>query len=92
MSTRLDENNDIIYRKAYAKVICNKLDNERVVGIHYLGPNAGEVMQGYGVAMKLGMTKGDLDRTVGIHPTTSEEFTNMHVTKASGDKFEKTSC
>lgn len=41
LSPRLDDSRDTIYRKAYAKVICNKLDNERVVGIHYLGPNAG---------------------------------------------------
>ncbi|KAL4431921.1 hypothetical protein ABPG74_012733 [Tetrahymena malaccensis] len=92
LSPRVDENFDTIYRKAYAKVICNKLDHERVVGIHYLGPNAGEVMQGYGVAMKLGMTKADLDRTVGIHPTTAEEFTSLSITKASGEDCEKTSC
>lgn len=52
----------------------NKADNERVLGMHYLGPNAGEIMQGFGVAMKLRMTKADLDRTVGIHPTIAEEF------------------
>jgi thioredoxin reductase (NADPH) len=55
----------------YAKVIVYQIDN-RVVGLHYLGPNAGEVTQGYAVAMRMGMTKDQLDITVGIHPTTSE--------------------
>ena len=45
---------------------------ERVVGFHIAGPNAGEVTQGYAVAIKLGATKQDFDRTVGIHPTVSE--------------------
>uniref|UniRef100_H2YTP2 Thioredoxin reductase 1, cytoplasmic n=1 Tax=Ciona savignyi TaxID=51511 RepID=H2YTP2_CIOSA len=56
----------------YLKVITNLLDNERVVGIHYLGPNAGEVMQGFAVAMKCGMTKEHLNTTIGIHPTAAE--------------------
>ncbi len=42
--------------------------------------------------MKLGMNKNDLDRTVGIHPTTAEEFTTLIVTKRSGENYEKTSC
>ena len=49
-------------------------------------------MQGYAVAMKLGVTKKDLDRVVGIHPTCSEEFVNLKVTQSSGESFEKTSC
>jgi thioredoxin reductase (NADPH) len=36
----------------YAKLICDKTDSERVVGFHVLGPNAGEVTQGFGTAMK----------------------------------------
>jgi len=47
------------------------------VGLHYLGPNAGEVTQGYAVALRLGATKYDFDSTVGIHPTTSENFTTL---------------
>ena len=42
------------------------------LGIHYLGPNAGEVMQGFAAAMKCGLTKALLDSTIGIHPTTAE--------------------
>ena len=40
--------------------------------MHIVGPNAGEVTQGYAVAIKLGATKKDFDRTIGIHPTVSE--------------------
>uniref|UniRef100_A0A3P8ZZL7 Thioredoxin-disulfide reductase n=1 Tax=Esox lucius TaxID=8010 RepID=A0A3P8ZZL7_ESOLU len=58
--------------KCYAKIICNKLDSDRVIGFHYLGPNAGEVTQGYGAAMKCGLTKEQLDNTIGIHPTCAE--------------------
>lgn len=42
------------------------------MGIHLIGPHAGEVIQGYAVAMRLGATKRDLDDTVGIHPTVAE--------------------
>ena len=49
-------------------------------------------MQGFAVAMKLGITKQQLDSTIGIHPTAAEEITNMKVTKESGLPYEKTSC
>ena len=49
---------------------------ERVVGLHILGPNAGEVMQGYAVAIKCGATKAQFDATIGIHPTVSEVTMN----------------
>ncbi|XP_038872335.1 thioredoxin reductase 1, cytoplasmic-like [Salvelinus namaycush] len=78
--------------KCYSKIICNKLDNDRVIGFHYLGPNAGEVTQGYGVAMKCGLTKEQLDNTVGIHPTCAEIFTTMEVTKSSGGDITQTGC
>lgn len=45
---------------------------ERVIGLHILGPNAGEMTQGYGVAFKCGATKKHFDATIGIHPTCSE--------------------
>lgn len=57
---------------AYAKMIVNKADNNRVIGLHFFGPNAGEVIQGFVVGMKLGATKNDFDSTVGIHPTCAE--------------------
>ena len=59
-------------------------ENERVLGLHYLGPNAGEIIQGFGVAIKAGATKGHFDDTVGIHPVIAEEFTILSITKRSG--------
>ncbi|KAI4827638.1 hypothetical protein KUCAC02_031021 [Chaenocephalus aceratus] len=78
--------------KCYAKIICNKLDNDRVIGFHYLGPNAGEVTQGFGTAMKCGATKEQLDNTIGIHPTCAEIFTTLEVTKISGGEITATVC
>jgi len=76
----------------YVKLICHIPDNERVVGLHICGPAAGEMTQGFAVAMKCGATKADFDNTVGIHPTSVEEFTTLTVTKRSGDNAEKTGC
>jgi glutathione reductase (NADPH) len=50
---------------------------ERVVGIHVVGMAADELIQGFAVAMKMGATKADLDRTVAIHPTAAEELVTM---------------
>jgi len=75
----------------YLKVLVD-LSNQKVVGMHYLGPNAGEVILGYGVAFRLGMTFKDLTSTIGIHPTTTEEFTLVNITKRSGKSPEKTGC
>lgn len=44
----------------------------RVLGLHFLGPNAGEVTQGFGMALMLNATKAQFDRLVGIHPTVAE--------------------
>eukprot|EP00049_Salpingoeca_infusionum_P011480 m.199419 g.199419 ORF g.199419 m.199419 type:complete len:520 (+) comp14943_c0_seq1:358-1917(+) len=76
----------------FAKILCDKTDDERVVGIHYLGPNAGEVTQGFGIALKMGATKAQFDKLVGIHPTTAEIFTTMTITKASGESAEAAGC
>eukprot|EP00899_Mesostigma_viride_P004200 jgi/Mesvir1/13781/Mv15950-RA.1 len=76
----------------FCKLVCLLPDNERVLGLHYLGPNAGEVTQGYAVAIKLRATKADFERTVGIHPTTAEEFTTMRITKRSGQSAQKSGC
>ena len=50
---------------------------DRVVGLHMVGPDAGEVIQGFAVAMKAGATKAVFDSTIGIHPTMAEEFVTM---------------
>ena len=51
--------------------------SDRVVGLHMVGPDAGEVVQGFAVAMKAGATKAVFDSTIGIHPTVAEEFVTM---------------
>jgi glutathione reductase (NADPH) len=50
---------------------------DRVVGLHMVGPDAGEIVQGFAVAMKAGATKAIFDSTIGIHPTAAEEFVTM---------------
>lgn len=50
---------------------------DKVVGMHMVGSDAGEIMQGFAVAMRMGATKADFDLTVGIHPTAAEEFVTM---------------
>lgn len=70
--------------ECYAKMICLISENMRVIGFHYLGPNAGEVTQFAALALKFKATKEDFNKLVGIHPTSAELFTNMTVTKRSG--------
>ena len=77
---------------AYTKVIVDKMPGENVLGIHYLGPNAGEVMQGYGTAMKQGLNFDTLKETVGIHPTSSEEIVSLSITKRSGEDAAAGGC
>jgi thioredoxin reductase (NADPH) len=77
-------------QSGYAKLVVNKADN-KVIGLHFLGPNAGEVTQGFAVAILKGVTKEDFDYTVGIHPTMAEEFTLLKAIAGSADE-EKTSC
>ncbi|WP_076542157.1 glutathione-disulfide reductase [Shewanella sp. UCD-KL21] len=58
------------------KLICAG-DTEVVVGIHGIGFGMDEILQGFGVAMKMGATKADFDAVVAIHPTGAEEFVTM---------------
>lgn len=55
------------------KMICAG-DNERIVGLHMIGPEAPEIMQAAAVAVKAGLSKADFDATVAIHPTMAEEL------------------
>ena len=57
--------------------------SDRVVGLHMVGPDAGEVVQGFAVAMKAGATKAIFDGTLGIHPTVAEEFVTMRAPVAA---------
>jgi glutathione reductase (NADPH) len=51
--------------------------SDQVVGVHMVGPDAGEIVQGIAIAMKAGATKAHFDETIGIHPTAAEEFVTM---------------
>jgi glutathione reductase (NADPH) len=59
--------------KTLMKLVCVGND-DRIVGMHILGPGADEMMQGFAVAVKMGARKADLDATVAIHPTSAEEM------------------
>jgi len=72
-----------------AKLVVDKRHSERVIGFHYLGPNAGEITQGFALAVKLGATKAQFAALVGIHPTAVEEFTMLEITLGSGEDFMK---
>ena len=58
------------------KLVCVG-EEERVVGIHLIGTGSDEILQGFGVAVKMGATKSDLDNCVAIHPTAAEELVTM---------------
>ncbi|WP_121116824.1 glutathione-disulfide reductase [Croceibacterium ferulae] len=59
--------------RALYKMICDGTSG-RIVGIHMIGPDAPEILQGAAVAVKAGLTKDDFDATVAIHPTMAEEL------------------
>lgn len=51
--------------------------DEKVVGLHIMGRSSGEILQGFGVAIKMGATKADFDNCVAIHPTSAEELVTL---------------
>jgi glutathione reductase (NADPH) len=62
--------------KTMMKLVVDRA-SQRVVGAHMVGPDAGEIIQGIAIAIKLGATKAQFDATLGIHPTAAEEFVTM---------------
>jgi glutathione reductase (NADPH) len=62
--------------KIFMKLVVDTA-SQRVVGAHMIGPDAGEIIQGMAIAVKLGATKAQFDATIGIHPTAAEEFVTM---------------
>ena len=62
--------------KTFMKIVVQK-STDQVLGIHMAGEDAGEIIQGFAVALQMGATKAQLDRTVGIHPTAAEELVTM---------------
>ena len=62
--------------KVLIKLITNA-SNDKIVGLHYVGENAAEIIQGFSVAVVNGLTKSQLDKTIGIHPTCAEELVTL---------------
>lgn len=62
--------------KVFIKLVVDGA-SDRVVGAHMVGAEAGEIIQGLAVAMNCGATKAQFDATIGIHPTTAEEFVTL---------------
>ena len=65
-----------IDEKILMKMIVRR-STDKVVGMHMVGPDAGEIIQGMAVAIRAGATKAVFDSTIGIHPTAAEEFVTM---------------
>ena len=62
--------------KTYMKLIV-EASTQKVIGVHMVGADAPEIIQGIGIAVVAGLTKQQFDDTVGIHPTAAEEFVTM---------------
>jgi glutathione reductase (NADPH) len=62
--------------RTYMKLVVDA-DTDKVLGAHMLGPDAGEIIQSLGVAVTMGATKADFDRTIALHPSAAEEFVTM---------------
>lgn len=72
--------------KAFMKIVVD-VATDKVVGCHMVGPDSAEIMQGIGIALKCGATKKQFDSTVGIHPSSAEEFVTMReATRRVGPK------
>lgn len=68
--------------KSMIKMIVDR-QSDRVVGLHIVAADAGEIVQGLSVAINCGATKADFDRTIGIHPTLAEELVTMRTKRAA---------
>ena len=62
--------------RTFMKLVVDRA-TQRVVGAHMIGADAGEIIQGIAIAVKLGATKAQFDATIGIHPTAAEEFVTL---------------
>jgi glutathione reductase (NADPH) len=71
-------------RKTMMKLVVDKA-TQKVVGAHMLGEDAAEIIQGIAIAVVMGATKADFDRTIGIHPTAAEEFVTLRTRTRTTD-------
>ncbi|XP_031994038.1 thioredoxin reductase 2, mitochondrial isoform X2 [Hylobates moloch] len=78
--------------QCYVKMVCLREPPQLVLGLHFLGPNAGEVTQGFALGIKCGASYVQVMRTVGIHPTCSEEVVKLRISKRSGLDPTVTGC
>ncbi|XP_054257802.1 thioredoxin reductase 1, mitochondrial-like isoform X2 [Macrosteles quadrilineatus] len=83
-----DQQGKVEQQEQQGKEVQQELHREQeiegeILGMHILGPSAGEVMQGFAAALRAGLTFKQLQETVGIHPTVAEEFTRVFITKSS---------
>ena len=62
--------------KMLMKIIVDA-DKDKVLGVHIMGPDAGELAQVLGITLEMGATKADFDRTIAVHPTAAEELVTM---------------
>ena len=62
--------------KVFVKMIINS-KNEKILGLHYIGESAAEIIQGFAIAIVNGLTKSEIDKTIGIHPTSAEEIVTL---------------
>ncbi|KAI1901079.1 hypothetical protein AGOR_G00056440 [Albula goreensis] len=78
--------------QCYIKAVCLREGDQPIVGLHFTGPNAGEVTQGFALGFQCGATYRHLLDTVGIHPTCAEEVIKLNITKRSGLDATVTGC
>ncbi|XP_044631425.2 thioredoxin reductase 2, mitochondrial isoform X2 [Equus asinus] len=78
--------------QCYIKMVCLREPPQLVLGLHFLGPNAGEVTQGFALGIKCGASYAQVMRTLGIHPTCAEEVAKLRITKRSGLDPTVTGC
>jgi glutathione reductase (NADPH) len=71
-------------RKTTMKLVVDKT-TQKVIGAHMLGEDAAEIIQGIAIAVVMGATKADFDRTIGIHPTAAEEFVTLRTRTRTTD-------
>jgi glutathione reductase (NADPH) len=71
-------------RKTTMKLVVDHA-SQRVLGAHMLGEDAPEIIQGIAIAVVMGATKADFDRTIGIHPTAAEEFVTLRTRTRTTD-------
>ena len=62
--------------KVFIKLVVNK-ETDKVLGLHYIGDNSAEIVQGFSVAIVNGLNKRQFDKTIGIHPTSAEEIVTL---------------